>query len=135
MKTLDEVINELHYWDTCDAFPESFYDFEVTTDALHYLKEYREKQDEDWRQSYIAVRNEILFGGEDDNPPLTWEELKQMEGKPVWIELLKGKWKGWDVIGGFDEDDFGVAMVTVRGDDYYKADLGKTWQAYRKERE
>ena len=42
MKTLDEVINELHYWDTCDGFPESFYDFEVTRDALHYLKEYKE---------------------------------------------------------------------------------------------
>lgn len=41
MKRLDEVINELHYWDTCDAFPESFYDFEVTRDALHYLKDYR----------------------------------------------------------------------------------------------
>ena len=68
------------------------------------------------------------------NNPLTWRELRTMEGKPVWVELLKGKWKGWDVIGGFDEDDFGVAMVTVRGDDYYKADLGKTWQAYRKER-
>ena len=71
----------------------------------------------------------------ENNVALSWNELRQMEGKPVWVELLKGKWKGWDVIGGFDEDDFGVAMVTVCGDDYYKADLGKTWQAYRKERE
>ena len=69
------------------------------------------------------------------NPAMTWEELKAMKDKPVWIELLNGKWKGWDVIAGFDEDDFGVAMVTVHNDDYHKADLGKTWQAYRKERE
>ena len=42
MKTLDEVITELYIWDTCDKYPESFYDDEVTRDALHYLKEYWE---------------------------------------------------------------------------------------------
>ena len=41
MKTLDEVIEELQYWDTCDKYPESFYDDEITKDALHYLKEYQ----------------------------------------------------------------------------------------------
>jgi hypothetical protein len=41
MKTLDEVIAELYIWDTCDKYPESFYDDEVTRDALHYLKEYQ----------------------------------------------------------------------------------------------
>lgn len=72
---------------------------------------------------------------QETNSPLTWEELKAMKDKPVWIELLgNGHWKGWDVIAGFDEDDFGVAMVTIHDDDYYKLDLGKTWQAYRKER-
>lgn len=42
MKTLDEVIKELQYWDTCHEYPECFYDDEVTRDALHYLKEYHE---------------------------------------------------------------------------------------------
>ena len=42
MKTLDEVIAELYIWDTCDKYPEFFYDDEVTRDTLHYLKEYRE---------------------------------------------------------------------------------------------
>ena len=41
MKTIDEVIDELNYWDTCDRYPESFYDDEIIQDALHYLKEYR----------------------------------------------------------------------------------------------
>ena len=93
----------------------------------------KQEQVDEARQKYIDKLKELEIGTLND--PLTWDELKQMEGKPVWIELLgNGQWKGWDVIAGFDEDDFGVAMVTVHNDDYYKLDLGKTWQAYRKER-
>ena len=140
MKTLDEVIEAMercsipHYFD-CKGCPYEDDDAEVgcrsddrDADVLQYLKAYK-----DDRNDLTALR--AYWAEQQANPPLSWEQLKQREGKPVWVELLKGKWKGWDVIGGFDEDDFGVAMVTVRGDDYYKADLGKTWQAYRKERE
>lgn len=84
------------------------------------------------------VMNVIQSYGIDEyqeaNLAMTWEELKTMKDKPVWIELLENGWKGWDVIAGFNEDDIGVAMVTVHNDDYYKNELGKTWQAYRKER-
>ena len=119
MKTLDEVIFEAPYSPT-----------PWEADALHYLKEYQKDKQ---IYSYGIARRYLDLA--ERNDPLTWDELKTMEGKPVWVELLKGKWKGWDVIGGFDEDDFGVAMVTVHNDDYYKLDLGTTWQAYRKERE
>ena len=123
MKELDEVIKDMEqckYLDSdCSQCP-----------ALHYLKEYREKHDEILKMEEALGYCEIM-----DNPALSWDELKAMTGKPVWIELLRnGHWKGWDVIAGFDDDDFGDAMVTVHGDDYYFADLGKTWQAYRKER-
>lgn len=146
MKTLDKVI-ELSERCTlpypgdclnCEYFEdETGYDCscKIIADALHYLKEYKANQeDPDGDHQQLEKAQKLLWEFY-QNEPLTWQELRGMEGKPVFVELLKGKWKGWDVIGGFDEDDFGVAMVTVRGDDYYKADLGKTWQAYRKERE
>ena len=147
MKTLDEVIEIASDWTN------GFDEMSIEKQMLHYLKMYRSDmqvyaanqklwEDElaqkikdfgDAKERYIARLKELDIGTLND--PLTWDELKTMEGKPVWIELLgKGKWKGWDVIGGFDDDDFGFAMCTVRGDDYYLADLGKTWQAYRKER-
>lgn len=158
MRTLDEVIKAVEEDLECAnvSYPETFYDYDNHKDALYYLKEYRSDmqiyaanqklwEDElaqkikdfgDAKDRYIARLKELDIGTL--NEPLTWDELKAMEGKPVWIELLgKGKWKkwkGWDVIGGFDDDDFGFAMCTVRGDYYYLADLGKTWQAYRKER-
>lgn len=167
MKTLDEVIKAFEicigYYcsntehDVCPYLGESDMGCmkEPEKDALYYLKMYRSDmqmyaenqkhwEDElaqkikdfgDAKERYIARLKELDIGTL--NEPLTWDELKAMEGKPVWIKLLgKGKWKkwkGWDVIGGFDDDDFGFAMCTVRGDYYYLADLGKTWQAYRKE--
>ena len=129
MKTLDEVIEYFngqckmrHVYLTEDA-DERFYD------ALHYLKQLQKIEDEyeelkDWWAEEHA-----------ENVPLSWDELKTMEGKPVWLELLKtSDWKGWDVVSGFTTDDvFGEIMVTVR-DDYFKSEFGKTWKAYRRER-
>ena len=131
MKTLDEVLeamtNEICLNSKADCWkvPVDLYGV-----IVHYLHEYqRDKQ----IFAYDVAKKNLELS--ERNEPLTWEELRQMEGKPIWLELLKGSWKGWDVVGGFTDDDFGEAMVTVRGDDYYFADLGKTWQAYRKERE
>jgi len=143
MKTLDEVIKahemcierirkgedncpaDCSFISCCD--PERRV---LELDALHYLKEYQ--RDKQIFAYDIARRNMELS---ERNEPLAWEELRQMKDKPIWIEFLNGKWKGWDVVGGFTDDDFGEAMVTVRMDDYYKTDLGKNWNAYRKERE
>lgn len=134
MKTLDEVIDKLEKADLTWSNIKNNLNYEDFRDALHYLKEYKTNQEDPDGDHQQLEKCRSLLQDFYRNDPLSWDELKGMTGKPVWVELLKGKWKGWDVIGGFDEDDFGVDMVTVRGDDYYKADLGKTWQAYRKER-
>lgn len=143
MKTLDEVIKAMEY--NTSGLPKGAMnclfcdkpDCGVRNNALHYLKEYRETK------KRLACLDDAEIRGDDtqiiNNPALTWDELHTMKGKPVWVELLKGKWwEGWDIITGFDEDNSGFAMCTVRGDDYgnyyYLADLGKTWQAYRRER-
>jgi len=155
MKTLDEVIKALEKCMADDAIEsEGVY---LAADALHYLKAFRDAKNaldaerektieaycqwKDAREKLVAQTSRMMWVDKhfqfeiSDNPPLTWDELKTLEGKPIWLELLKGSWKGWDVVGGFTDDDFGDVMATVHGDDYYFADLGKTWQAYRKERE
>lgn len=119
MKTLDKVIEELQYWDTCDEYPESFYDFEVVRDALHYLREYRK----------LDSLDAVAFQ-EDDNPPLTWEELKKMEGKPVWVEE-KDMPSTWIIIWDATEN----WLYPTGCDAYRHEEYGKTWNAYRKERE
>lgn len=95
-------------------------------DALHYLKLFQIDQ---------------TFDKQMENPPLTWDELRSMEGKPVWIDSvpLVRRWviiKKFHPIGGnknlFDmevEDGAHFLRKNMRRDD------PAWWQAYRKERE
>lgn len=119
MKTLDEVIFEAPY---------SLTPWEA--DALSYLKEF---------QGLSKMWNDKI-DKEQENPPLDWEELKQMVGKPVWIDSvpLVRRWviiKKFHPIGGnknlFDmevEDGAHFLRKNMRRDD------PAWWQAYRKER-
>ena len=76
------------------------------------------------------------------NSPLTWDELKQMEGKPIWIELLNhdmwddpshGVDSEWWVIGEVRKDD--IILATYLDEmELCEEDIGIIWQAYRKER-
>ena len=134
MKTLDEVIEELQYWDTCNEYPECFYDDEVTRDALNYLKEYKRVQN---KIEKIALGNIEDTLDKLDNKPLTWDELKQMEGKPVWIEFLndEGEWNGeWCLVESSNNILCEILRCKMSWFGLRKITLGKTWQAYRKER-
>ena len=70
----------------------------------------------------------------DNNVALTWDELKQMEGKPVWVEEPKFFGKRWVIISGMnDEAVFGSSIGSMVF--CTKDEQGTEWQAYRKERE
>lgn len=81
--------------------------------------------------------------GEVGNDPLSWEELKAMEGKPVWVEqtmvLEEGTpeeytqdVKEWMIVSNIGHRC--IDMVNVNDGElrFDRSDL--TWQAYRKER-
>lgn len=146
MKTLDEVIYAYERCRSEDVMagcgvcayhdvPHCGCKCERNDDALHYLKEYRETK------KHLACLDDAEIRGDDtqvvNNPPLDWETLKQMEGKPVWFEYdnhLSGrkqiKYKVWDVIDWVTED-----LILVKGEFCYQKDeFGDVWQAYRKER-
>lgn len=129
MKTIDEVIEELQYWDTCHEYPECFYDDEVTRDALNYLKEYKRVQN---KIEKIALGNIEDTLDKLDNKPLTWDELKTMEGKPVWVEteLING----WVIVEIRDSFMKGREYIKFGLLELSNKDLGKTWQVYKKER-
>lgn len=138
MKTLDEVID--NFEKACDlerrcegcsgclgqenGCPND--GAECVPDALHYLKEYQKIEDEyeelkDWWAEEHA-----------ENEPLSWDELKGMVGKPVWVEGDRGNM--WIIVGAFPRwmpDAFADSVPNIW---WKKEDLGKTWQAYRKER-
>ena len=147
MKTIDEVIKALElctsgYCSDSDGdcpYIESNNDCDTRKrklDALHYLKEYRRVQK---RMESIALGSIEETLAKMDNPPLPWEELRQMEGKPVWVEEKTdgyGLSCYWNVIKKVEKFDIGSESILFISHDYYDdEDYGKTWQAYRKERE
>lgn len=128
MKTLDEVIEELENLTTCDGTGYSYIADDDADDALHYLRGYREVLPEYAQMKLDAVKND----------PLTWQDLKQMEGKPVWtvestvtyddngIERI-GR---WNIIREVTQEQ----IIFYIGLPYHKSWQGIGWQVFRKER-
>ena len=152
MRTLDEVIEIASDW--TNGFDES----SIEKQMLYYLKMYRSDQEQwgffqknyedelmqkikdfgDAKERYIKRLKELDIGTL--NEPLTWDELRTMEGKPVWIDSvpLVRRWviiKKFHPIGGnnnlFD-------MEVEDGAHFLRKSMGRDagawWQAYRKER-
>ena len=170
MKTLDEVIKMAeHCWapmpdSICATCPSKQRPIDCSLHAavLFHLYEYRSekriweterKHYEDWIEQYKDARDkhqqaviEML-----KNPPLTWDELKGMEGKPVWVEEY---WMPSEDEEGVTEDsepdcdkywaimNIGPYKIHVIGENcdqfLYAYENGNAtahqWQAYRKER-
>ena len=121
MKTLDEVIKNLE--DGTEHLSVMLISRETWTDALQWLKGYK---------AHIEL-DKLRDKCEAENEPLSWDELKQMEGKPVWVESLL--YKQWAVIAYIGEEYIrfeGANLYALECRIYMGEDNG--WQAYRKER-
>lgn len=136
MKTLDEVIKALKICSThqrctdgCPYYRNECPLYEMEKDALHYLREYYETK------KHLACLDDAEIRGDNtqvvNNQPLSWEELKQMEGKPVWYE--HEFWKGWIILGKV-EQGVNCEMIPDREERWYIVKDGSA-KAYRKERE
>ena len=145
MRTLDEVIE----WIEDPKMAYCVY----KDDALHYLKEYRERlqnlqdmmdryeindrnyQEAVWNCEMVQLKYQQLLDDFNDNPALTWQELRQMEGKPVWVETTTSFRSGWYLVRDVFFEDTVYLTDIKRGEGVGRSmDYGKTWQAYRKER-
>ena len=112
----------------------------ATEKHLLALKELKQKEAEfkEARDRHFTAYRILEERLREGNDPLTWEALRQMEGKPVWMEDNTGykHYQGWAIILQFLYSDTFIRYVC---NDYSETcvdveDLGKTWQAYRKER-
>ena len=126
MKTLDEIIETAPYSGTA-----------WTRDALYYLKEYKTvresllenlKRNDDLRQMYLNAMAQW-----EENPPLTWEQLKEMEGEPIFIVQtgINKIISGWTVVKNFGQTESGDYIITSERL-FEKKYFGKTWNAYRR---
>ena len=126
MKTLDEVIKAFEQCN--DKCYECAYHLgnsciiKRNSDALHYLKAYKDDKDD-----LTALR--AFWKEQQANPALTWEELKQMEGKPVWVEY-DGYKPMWDIVDKIINE----RTIETYNCMLHNEGIGIYWQAYRKER-
>lgn len=146
-RTLDEVI------DCAEKWTENFDEGSLEKQMLFYLKMYR-SDSRQWeadrkayednrkqklaeceaaRDKYIARLKELEIGTLND--PLTWDELLEMRGKPVYVKTTTGKLDGWYLLYSFITEDT-AWLYDVRGKETFgeKKAYGTKWQAYRKER-
>ena len=113
MMTLDETIKAL------EKIPARH---ELTADVPAHLKDYR-----------------AMLKGEND--PLTWDELNQMDGVPVWIELVEETMRNTHIIGFWglvlvaNESFLTVRDISGNLRRFRREEQNEFWQAYRKERE
>ena len=91
---------------------------------------------EEISEDYVALKQ--WWTEQQVNPPLSWDELKTMVGKPVWVEdnleTPEDITKYWAIMWRVEKaEDDEYALLS----DFYfqKSQYGKDWQTYRKERE
>ena len=151
MKTLDEaieifekVVKHDYVW-----FDEktALMTIETLTDTLHYLKELRDMTDipMEYFESGGTLQNfadtsqitcpkchsEFVILPESNNA-LTWDELKQMVGKPVWLEDSNQQGE-WVLMSGMEDDELYFVYRTCNEYKIYRKEQGTLWKAYRKE--
>jgi len=83
--------------------------------------------DFDQSQSKIALERCQKAEAQPANEPLTMEQLKQMDGEPVWIK--DGIGAGWFLVGGSDGKTLYFYEKSIQVGEPMP-DYGKTWLAY-----
>ena len=152
MKTLDEVIAyfDNQTWRYCVYLTEDAED--IYNDALHYLRAFRNAKNaldterertieaycqwEDAKEKLEAQTSQMMWVDKhfqfeiSDNPALDWDELRTMEGKPVWV-VVDGK-ERWRIIREVTNEH----LILESGLPLHKCWMNHPdgWQAYRKER-
>ena len=135
MKPLYEVIEELKHSSGLVICSKKKYDkvvvkLDLFQDAMEYLKMFRE-----------ISADPAAFMQWKENQPLSWDELKDMEGKPVFLEILSDEVNIFSryMLVGKQKENGTIPMVW--SDDMihwiflHEDENGKIMQAYRKERE
>ena len=69
------------------------------------------------------------------NDPLTLDELRQMDGEPVWIKLFDPDEEFWVLRNEWVDTRNPEPMILFHMRWYSNVDYGKTWLAYRRKPE
>ena len=92
-------------------------------EVLEYFAKFELRDTAIRQQEAVTNRNGL-------NEPLTLDELRQMDGEPVWVQSPGVPEYGrWAIVEGVGEN------CLFLHDDFTCHDYGKTWMAYRQKPE
>lgn len=133
MKSLDGLIKALEEMISLTEDESESEGYFLAMDSIYYLKEYQEHLK--WyayEEHCLAEEKKALHEKSGTgNLPLSWDELQQMEGKPVWIQ--EGDHGYWIIIDNFSITSYGYHWLNSVEGCLEKEYMGISWQAYRKE--
>lgn len=112
------------HWGCCTGHIQGY--SPVKDDAYSYLREYLNYQ----KSQKMVNKTDSL--SDTENKPLDWEELKEMIGKPVWIEYFRRDScfdAEWIILKDINDNCLSDTERFV----YKAVDYGNTWKAYRQE--
>ena len=100
--------------------------------AAELLSEVTVLDDPEMAEAHRVAISALRQQGQERNEPLTLDELRRMEGQPVYIVENT---EYWAIVNSFDQA--GVYLLSYGNpDDYgYFGLYGKTWLAYRQKPE
>lgn len=94
----------------------------------HYLKDFESFYREKIEMAELALS--ALRNKQKNNAPLTLDELREMDGEPVWIVWIDGRIESkWWIVGNYDWNMMEFFDTPMLGQ------CGKTWIAYRRKPE
>ena len=123
MKKLDELIYTMRFQRT---------DSDTISDAVEQLRDYKDL--------LIVVHklkndfDELTRHYIDENPPLTWDELKEMIGKPVYVFDWHYGGCFWHIIKDFEVADGEEWMIFTDRSRFPKRDLFEMATIHRNEK-
>lgn len=92
-------------------------------------------------QQYIDAYDIAIFAmrhlmEREENEPLTLEELRKMDGEPVWIVSLTDDYTSWGIVRAKEiGESWWLAVAGTSRIIEFKVDYGETWLAYRSKQE
>lgn len=105
----------------------------VQAEIARYLEAVRNCELAENKYKKLAEEASQNLVNTSQNEPLTWDELRAMGGKPVWVEIENSVCKkGWFLINYCSGNE--LHLISINGSSYFLRDFSDTWQAYRKER-
>ncbi len=105
----------------------------VAINSLHFNPNLSDVEIQSYELALAEIRDYMAQQEDEKNEPLTLDELRKMDGQPVWLFSNRDNFACWGIVRVFTEIEGHPISVSCAeriysGENYYE----KLWLAYRR---